>query len=298
MSLGRFLLVMTLALVLVLGSVIWFFPSNEDFCADNPFWNGIGNTMAGKRLAPLDSLAELLTLPLPAALVLVPYQRLRADEMKSLQDFTIRGGTLFIADDYGYGNQVLEYFGLGARFSGQPLLDPWQNYKNAWFPRIEQLKSHPLAENVDSLVLNHATGLTNVRDVEVLATSSPFSFLDLNGNQNSDADEPVGPLPVISQHRLGKGQMVLIADPSIFINSMQDLGDNGVYIENIAAASGGLYIDQSHLPPSNLHHAKSLLSGIRNILSAPSVSILVVLSLLILVMLPLWYGRAAVFRRT
>ncbi len=199
------------------------------------------------------------------------------------------GGALVLADDYGYGNSVLEYLGLSARFSGQALIDPLSNYKNKRLPRISNLRPAPLTAKAESLVLNHATCLFGVDDSETLALSSAFSFLDTDGNGAGDPLEPVGPFPVISQHRLGKGQVILISDPSIFINSMQSIDSNATLVENIATiAAGSLFIDQSHLPPSDLSQAQDLLARVRSYLSTPlGTSGLVTLALAI-TMMPVW----------
>ena len=41
--------------------------------------------------------------------------------MEQLRRFTVRGGRLILADDYGYGNRILEYLGLAPRFAEQVL---------------------------------------------------------------------------------------------------------------------------------------------------------------------------------
>ena len=122
--------------------------------------------------------------------------------------------------------------------------------------------------------------------------SSSFSFLDLNGSGIRDEGEPAGPLPVISQHRLGGGQVILIADPSLFINSMEALEGNRSFIRNIAAtATGGLYLDQSHLPRSDLHRTKTLLTRVRDRLASLPATTLLVILVLAIALKPLWHQK-------
>jgi hypothetical protein len=281
-GLRRFLVILTVAMVAVLIIAVWFFPSNDDFRVDNPFWNGTGDISDSYPAIPLQSLDELPPSPQGATLILIPYFNCSPVELVRLKSFVIRGGTLILADDYGHGNQILEYLGLEARFSGQTLLDPLINYKSKQLPRIIHLESSPLTSHTESLVLNHATSLTNVKTDNTLALSSSFSFLDLNGSGTWEENEPEGPLPVISQHNLGNGRVILVADPSLFINSMA-LEGNGSFIENIAAATkANLYLDQSHLPPSELHQTKSLLTQARGWLaSLPGTAGMMVLALIV-----------------
>ncbi|HEY82607.1 MAG TPA: DUF4350 domain-containing protein [Dehalococcoidia bacterium] len=290
MNLRKFLAMLSGALLLILAIVAWFFPSNEDFRTENPFWNGAKEMSLNYPVLALESLLNLPASPQGATLILIPYLKFSPAELEALNSFVSQGGRLILADDYGYGNQVLEYLGLKARFSRHPLLDPLANYKSKWFPRISRLKESALTTNIDSLVLNHATSLTNVEDSDVLGWSSSFSFLDHNGDQLWQEGEPTGPLAVVSSHALGKGEIVLIADPSLFINSMS-LAGNEQLRQNIAATSAKLLLDQSHLPPSNLHQTKSMLAYLRGSLTTPLGTLGVVILALTITLMPLWQER-------
>ncbi len=289
MELRKFLAILTLAVVILLLVLIWFSPSSGDFRTDNPSWDGVREMITGYSVSPVLSLSGLSASPQGSTLTLIPYHDFATTELERLNNFITQGGTLILADDYGHGNQVLEYLGLKARFSGQVLLDPIANYKNKWFPRISQFKPNPLTDNVSSLTFNHATCLTDVDADNVLALSSQFSFLDLNDNEVWDEGEPTGPLPVISQHSLGSGRIILIADPSLFINSMEVMADNNRFIQNIAAISPTLLIDQSHLSSSNLRDStKNLLAQTRSSLVTPAGTFGLVILALAIVLRPIW----------
>jgi len=284
--------ILSIVLVIILAVVIWFFPSNDDFRTDNPFWNGTRDISSNNLISPIQSLNDLSPLSQGSTLILVPYLEFTTAELRELNSFVTRGGTLILADDYGHGNQVLEYLGLKTRFSGQPLLDPFYCYKNQRFPRISHFISSPVTSNIKSLILNRATCLVDVETSSVLALSSSFSFLDLNDNQEQDEDEPTGPLPVISQHDLGSGKVILSSDPSIFINSMETMESNYAFIQNIAAiTTAELLIDQSHLPPSNLSQGKNLLASIRSPLIKPGGAVALVVVALTITLIPVWYKK-------
>jgi len=279
----------------VLTIVIWFLPSNDDFRTDNPYWNGTRDIASSYPITPLQSLSALTFLPHGSTLILVPYLEFTPVELEELNSFVTEGGTLVLADDYGHGNQILEYLGLKVRFSGQFLLDPFYCYKNQQFPRITHLVSNSITSDIDSLVFNHATCLVDVEKSDILVLSSSFSFLDLNGNQESDEDEPDGPLPVISNHNLGSGKIILISDPSIFINSMRTIESNYTLIQNIAATTASeLLIDQSHLPQSNLQKVKSVLTSIRDSFTTPWGAVGLVILTLTVTMIPVWYKKGRV----
>jgi len=291
-ELRRFLTILIIAVVIILTAAAWFLPSNEDFRADNPSWNGVEDISSGYQATPLESLSDLPPAPQGSTLILIPYLDFTPAELEELRCFVSQGGTLVLADDYGYGNRVLEYLGLRARFSGEILLDPMSHYKNKWFPLVSHIIPSPITSNTESLVLNHATCLTDVDPADVLALSSVLSFLDSNGNGSYDEGEPAGPLPVIACHNLGSGQIILISDPSIFINGMESIGSNHTLMENIAHITPTeLFIDQSHLPPSNLHQTKSLLAAVRHGLSTPPGAAGLVVVALTVTLMPIWHKK-------
>ena len=289
MTLRRYGLVLTLALVVALAVLAWFLPSNEDFRTENPSWNGSGDFSALVSALPLISLADLPPAPAGTGLILVPYREFSQSELTALEGYVSDGGILFLADDYGFGNQVLNHLGLELRFAGVALLDPLASYKNQQMPRLTRLAESPLTDGLEILVLNNATSLTGVADEDVLAWSSSFSFLDINDNDAWDEGEATGPLPVISEHRLGTGRVIAVADPSLFINGMAPLEDNLGFIQNVAAmAPAGLYIDQSHLPPSSLHQTKDLLADLRDFIVTPGGTVALVIVFLIVTPLLAW----------
>ncbi len=289
MNLRKFLVRLTLVWVIILVVVVWFRPSNEDFRSDNPYWNGVKNLTSIIPISPLESLSQLPSSPRGATLILIPYLDFTATEMEKLKSFVTQGGTLILADDYGYGNKILEFVGLKARFSGQALLDPISYYRNKWLPRIPHLIPSAITSDIGDLVFNHGTSLIKVETGDVLALSSSFSFLDLSGNQVREENEPTGPLPVMSRHNLGGGQIILLADPSVFIKGMQTMEGNPNFIHNIASiTTSSLLIDQSHLPPTNLHQAKNLLSYVRGFLATPSGTLGLTMLILTVVLMPIW----------
>lgn len=288
MGIRSFLVSITAALFILLVPGIWFYSSNDDFRVENTSWNGLKDFTTANHVQPLDSLAGLPPSPYGATLIVIPYLDFQKAELEELQRFVNRGGSLILADDYGYGNRILEYLGLKARFTGDVLLDPLINYKNQNFPRINRLLSDPLTANTDNLVLNHATSLSDIADSEALALSSPFSFLDSNDDSIREDSEPNGPMPVISRHHLGEGEVVLIADPSIFINSMDSIEGNAALIRNIVASNEALYIDLSHLEQSELHRTRNWLEQARHVVSTAAGTTGLVIIAVIASMTPIW----------
>jgi len=276
-GLHKYLLLFTAALLLGAALVVWFYPSNTNFSVDNSEWNGTRRLVEKYQIRALDSLSRLPAEPEETALLLVPYLVFTDGELDKLERYLNNGGTLIIADDYGHGNEVLAYLDVKARFTGVNLVDPLSSQNSPLFPVITHFNDHVFTEGVERLVMNHPAGLSNIGEDEALAYSSLFSFLDMEGNGVKDEEDGAGPLPVMAKIQRGQGRLVLISDPSIFINSMLETGGNQTLLENFSAlAVRGMYIDQSHIAESNLEQAKGILKKARSLLGSSAGLLLLV----------------------
>ena len=287
----RFLIPLALVIAVLLAVVVWFYPSNRDFGPGNSSWNGLSDFIADFEASLINSLDELPSSPQGTALVVIPYAPFSDSDLRGLKEYAAGGGTLVVLDDYGYGNQLLEYLEVEPRFTGDPLLDPLFSYRNSSFPKITHFAQGPLSSGVETIVLNHASSLIDVPDDEVIATSSRFSFLDQNGNSMWDEGEPEGPIVVACSISYHEGYIVLISDPSIVINSMLKMGDNRLFIENALALGGAnpeVIVDGPHLPPSPLEGAKETLGVVRSAVETPQGTVGLLVVMLVLILVPFW----------
>ena len=291
MKTSKLLLAITLVIILSMLALIWFFPPNGDFRVENPFWNGLSTFNSQQKVTPISTFSSLPANPARTALFLVPYQQFSEPELEQLRSYVSNGGTLLIMDDYGYGNQVLSGLGLNIKFTGEPLLDPLFNYRNTWLPKITDFAETPIANNVSSIVFNHASSLNNTSNATVAAYSSRFSFLDLNGNAAWDTNEPTGPLPVVAYVKMGQGYVVAIADPSLLINSMIGMDDNLQFLNNAVALQGSnlqVFVDQTHLPRTPLDSAKETVATLYGAVSSPIGALSLIAIILVLSLKPIW----------
>ena len=158
-----------------------------------------------------------------------------------------------------------------------------------WFPKIVDL-----ADDEGSLVLNHASSLSDVADAESIAWSSRFSFLDGDENGKWDEGELKGPFSVAAQLRVGKGFLIAVADPSVIINSMIGMEDNRSFIQKciqMQSPSPEIMVDQSHLPRPPLDAAKEKLAAARNSLSGFWGVLGAITVVLVVTLRPVWRRR-------
>ena len=188
------------------------------------------------------------------AVVLSPAEPYDRSDREAVAQFVERGGTLIVAEAYGpHGNDLLDWLNTTSRVHGDPLRDETNYDVTPAFPETGPATPHPYVNDTDTVVFNHGTALeTDPDETTVLLTSSPFSYLDHDRDgQLGDGDE-LAVHPVATVEAIGDGHVLVIGDPSVFINVMLDRGDNRVLLAAILDDHERVLVDVSHagdLPP-------------------------------------------------
>ncbi len=269
----------TLLSLLLIIIIFFYYPPNDDFSPINPSWNGLTKFASSVNLTPVNDLSDLRKLSNAenyTIMIIGPGEKFSSEDIEAVRDFLERGGLLLIADDFGTGNQLLSGLGVDARFYGSPLVDPLFMYKNRYLPKV-----FIGGRDGAYLCLNYGTAIEG-SSLKSLANSSSFSFLDLNMNGEHDPNEPTGPLTVMASVTSGRGKIIIIADPSIAINSMLDIGgcSNGRFLKEVIGGRNAL-LDVSHLKKSPYTSAREEMFYLLNI-SEVRYGLLLVLILLAL----------------
>lgn len=247
-----------------------------DFSVANESWNGYSEVSELLNASYIESSLDELSIYSPGSsiVILISYREYSASELYVISKFISDGGIALILDDFGYGNQVLEFLEAPVRINKSGMLiDPLFKYRSGKLPRVSDFYGELSILNLSSIVLNYATKIDIEGDgVSVLAESSSFSYFDMNFNGRYDDGEPIGPFPVMVKFRYGKGVVYVLSDPSAFINSMLVIGDNKRLIMGLVGERQ-VIIDQSHLNV-NLHYVirmeiLDVVESVRNIYLYP-----------------------------
>ncbi|MFP4641261.1 MAG: DUF4350 domain-containing protein [Dehalococcoidia bacterium] len=285
----------TVAIVIISALCILFFPTVQDFMIGNSLWNGLAHFSQEHKATTVDSSRELPELSQEKTFVSIPYRPYNEDELERVERFVVEGGRLLLMDDFGEGNQVLEYFGVSTRFSGDILLDPLFCYKNPQLPRVTDFADSVEQSGVQAIVLNHATVLTGTNQTQVLAWSSDKSFLDIDRDEQESNADPKGPFPIAAKLKMGEGEIILLSDPSILINSMISKDDNRLFLQHLIGYNteeGSISVDRAHLEKSRLDESQLFLTRVQKIFSnSPAALGLVALVFVGVSRYVLWRGR-------
>lgn len=226
---GIFFLIVPLAVPVI--------KTSADFSMFNTNWNGCSEfarvLVDRGKIAPVLYPYNSIDFNREGVLIVVgPDVGFSSLEIEEVREFIEEGGTLFIADDFGLANNLLEGLGINGKFSDKPLGDIFYR-KSADFPVVARIEDPELSYGVEKLVLNIPSVITGLKG-EVF--SSKVSVV--GGNRRS--------YPILAETRYGEGRVILLSDPDILINDMA--AENRKFIDNLVAYLGSelFYFDEAH----------------------------------------------------
>jgi len=249
------------------------FYNNVDFSIYNPGWNGCSDiavqtyeegklqptyfvkqselTIGQKSFSDFDLNSEKSSI-----LIIGPQSSFSDEEAEFIINFLNDGGILFLADDFGSGNDLLSKINSSSRFTNDLLLDLSFEKKASFVTVFDFINhSHPLNDNVSHILLNYPSSIQLGDNSLVLAMSTDMSWLDINENGKEDSIETKGPFPILVVELYGDGQIILFSGPSVLINSMKNQLDNEQFRNNlldyIYAGRSNVLIDESHREDSS-----------------------------------------------
>ncbi len=223
--------------------------TSADFSMFNTDWDGCSEfakvLFDRGRLAPVLYPYNTINFKEEGVLIVVgPDMGFSSLEIEKVRDFVEKGGTLFIADDFGRANNLLTGLGVKGKFSDKRLGDIFYS-RRADFPVVARIEDPQLAYDVEGLVLNVPsviTGLEEGEEAEEGVFSSKVSVVGEGGNRKS--------YPIMAETKYGAGRVILLSDPDILINDMN--AENGKFIDNLAgylspgSGSDVFYFDDCH----------------------------------------------------
>ncbi len=240
--LGAFLAVLVSLLLVAIA------PATGHFNPENYGWNGLSNFVEEYKAEVVYSADKLKAALKPGETVLVivgPEKLPSADEISVISGFLEDSGLVLLMDDFGTGSDILNELGVLTSISNYLVIDPLFKERNSKLPKAVNVVKSWVTSNVTTLCLNYASSLEPY-GAKVLVSTSEYSYLDINGNEKPDPDEPRGPFPVVAMIKKGNGMIIVVSDSSIAINSMIYRCDNKAFITNIVKGKrvivyGGLW---------------------------------------------------------
>ncbi|MDN7025344.1 DUF4350 domain-containing protein [Methanoculleus sp. FWC-SCC1] len=187
-------------------------------------------------------------------------------EIERYRAFLEQGNSILLADDDGSGNQLLGELGSSIRLVPGNVSGAERSYTDPGAVTGRRCSDHPLLTNCTALQFNHPGTVTGGT---ALIRTSPLSWIDQNGNGRIDPGEPQGGYTLCSRENAGSGEIIVLADPSIFINAMLAIDgevDNARFLRQVTGAYPSVLLDQTR---SRTASGGDVIDGISAVRSSP-----------------------------
>ena len=207
--------IIALLLLIVAGLIVTaqFATTDEEYSRYNINWNGTSDFFGmGADKLFVYSYDDLRSAESGSTLLIIA----PGTEFTGLADYLYQGNTVIIADQSGNANVFLEEIGSSIRVHNEPVRSTSMEYKDMGIFR-GTVEGDLFGSNVTTLTFDYPGHITGG---DTVAATSYLSWIDTNANNIPDSNETLKVYSLIASEDIGNGRIIVIADPSVFINSM------------------------------------------------------------------------------
>ena len=227
--------------------------TTSEYSRYNIQWNGTSaffSTLEEKNAIEIRDLTSLKEYRNSVLLLIAPDRNFQKADIENYREYLRNNNTLILADDFGTGNQLLSGLGSGISIWQQRVSAVGGGYED---PSI--LKGVPCKDHSEVLFNRPAALRGGIPIIE----SPALSWLDANDDGHIDRTEETGCFTLSATEPLEGGEVIVIADPGIFINCME----NEHFIEEILSTAPILLVDQTNTATASGDGMITLIQGIR-----------------------------------
>ena len=243
------ILLLLLFALITMPLTIPVFKSSTQYSIFNKNWDGTSRFaklayLKGREVVPIFESFDIANISeLNGVLLIIgPNMTFTGAEVEQIKLFLERGNTLFIADDFGTGNEILRALNVPVGISNYPLWDFFYEGDDRLVVSV-RIEDPLLARNVTKVVTNEPSGIIVTRKGE--AYVSKVAMINLHRRM----------YPVMTEVSYGNGRIVILSDPDVLANMQFE--ENRQFLSNLVDYLGGdvFYFDEAHHPDFNLYTA-------------------------------------------
>ena len=248
--------------------VVHLSANNMEFSRYNAGWNGTSQfffDLDRHRISDISEPSQLAGYPRNTTLLIIaPNRNPTPGEIAAYSAFLKDGGTIFLADDFGSGNAILN--GIGSHITILPgnLSSLDRRYADPYMVVAYRSVEDGQVLLPADIALDRPAALDGGTP---LMLSSVMSWSDANGDKRLNMGESMGMFPVMASEDFGNGRLIVLSDPSIFINSMYtqpENANNRLFIDGLVNGEGKILIDQMNSRTSDANGFSGVLHLLRN----------------------------------
>lgn len=248
------LLVLALLVAIVFGIGVGTTTSTTTYGAYNPEWDGA----SGLRALATETQTDTAVIYTPSdyddisetgsvVFIISPERSYSSSEAERIESFVRDGGTIVVAEDFRpHSNDLLAQLGASARVNPTPLRDERHNFRSGALPIATRILPNQYTRDIEQVTLNRPTTVTP-GDSTALVRSSNFSYHDTDRDSELDDNEELRSYPVATVEQVGSGDIIVVSDPSLFINSMLEQPDNRAFVRGLIDPHQTVLFDYSHV---------------------------------------------------
>jgi hypothetical protein len=221
---------------------------------------GLGHLELAKRSSAwLYTLRDLQGVePGKALLVVAGEEPLGYEGLEQVLEFVERGGAVIFYGSESAIKKLFEHLGIAVAYLGG-IVDPVYSVDEPSLVLVNMVSTNTTLL-LDSPYCIQVLGRSEGIDVEPLAYTSAFSYIDSNSDGLYSVGEPLGSFPVAYSIRLGSGELLVFCARGVLTNAVFNY--NVKWLEGLADARSVL-LDQSWTRTSWLLYLKLLVNTSR-----------------------------------
>ncbi len=274
------ILVAVIIILLTLGAAgAHLQTTTADLSRFNPGWSGTAAffSLAGSMGADLHTPGSDLPEAIDRYIIIAPSD---TGAIGIAEQVLERGGTVIIACEEGSGNELLRGLGSGMRVMPGNVSSVDMEFASTRTVIAEVAGNHSLFAGVKTLAFNRPSYITGG---DPLVRTSILSWVDTTGSGRPGSGMALGRYTLIATEQVGSGEVILIADASLFATTMQEvrrLHDNPQLLGNLLHPDGHVVVDATYGRPAD---AEGPAYFIHKVKSAPISTIITILLLMVVV---------------
>jgi len=213
-----------LIIIFLTGSItiIHLTTTTMDFSRYNPYWNGTSiffEKAKSYHVKEISSIGNIEGLKNSSLLIISPLQDFSDNDATSIRKFLQNGNSLFLIDDFGTGNNLLKLLNSHIKISSFALAGVDRDYKDPASLIAYSLNKSRITNGIDKISFDRPS---YVNGGEALIDTSLLSWPEPANSSVNTRVGPIGRYNLFAKESYGNGEIFVLADPSIFINSMQN----------------------------------------------------------------------------
>ncbi|MDD4255991.1 MAG: DUF4350 domain-containing protein [Methanofollis sp.] len=242
---GGALVAVAALLVLLLVAGVHLTTSYDQYSRYNVQWNGTSSfftLLEEKGVHEIRDPVDLTGYDNATLLVIAPSGPPDPERVAAWRAFLARNNTIILFDDFGAGDAALRALGASIRILPGPVVSVDREYSTPAAVTAYPVENASLLLNVSAVLFDRPAALEGG---DPLLQTSFLSWVDADGNTTIDGDEVIGRSTVCAREKVAGGELIVIGDPGLFLNSMAGTGkDNRQFVGNLLTLRPVLLVDQ------------------------------------------------------